>query len=225
MGTEFSSTIAACKGSVDTSCSINGAKVLALIDNGSSVNIIREGMLERLRLGKHKLHPNSKRLAGVTGKFLNTKGRLSQVPICLDPSKEIQNEVDLLVVTDVTEDLILGQQFLSQYKFNVDFNRNRLWNDYFSTKLLYGNNIIYQVVVEQDTIVHQMAIIPCKILNEKGETPQKSFYGDYWRDDSLGYASGADTVLCEVEDGTMDVCFANLCAPAEIKLPEGTTIG
>ena len=59
----------------------------------------------------------------------------------------------------------------------------------------------------------------------KGETPQKSFYGDYWGDDSLGYASGADTVLCEVEDGTMDVCFANLCAPAEIKLPEGTTIG
>ena len=199
--------------------------MLALIDTGSSENIIREGMLERLRLVKHKLHPYTKRLSGVTGKILNTKGRLSQVPICLDPSKEIQNEVDLLVVTDVTEDLILGQQFLSLYKFNVDFNRNRLWNDYFSTKLLYGNNNIYQVVVEQDTIVHQMAIIPCKILNEKGETPQKSFYGDYWGDDSLGYASGADTVLCEVEDGTMDVCFANLCAPAEIKLPEGTTIG
>ena len=85
--------------------------MLALINTGSSVNIIREGMLERLRLGKHKLHPNSKRLSGVTGKILNTKGRLSQVPICLDPSKEIQNEVDLLVVTDVTEDLILGQQF------------------------------------------------------------------------------------------------------------------
>ena len=31
--------------------------------------------------------------------------------------------------------------------------------------------------------------------------------------------------MCEVEDGSMDVCFANLCAPAEIKLPEGTTIG
>ena len=131
MEAENSSNIASCKGNVYTSCSItiNDVKVLALIDTGSSVNIIQVGMLERLRLGKHKLHPNTKRLSEVTGKFLNTKGRLSQVPICLNPNKEIQNEVDLLVVTDVTEDLILGQQFLSRYKFIVDFNRNRLWND------------------------------------------------------------------------------------------------
>ena len=95
--------------------------VLASIDTGSAVDIVRHGILEKLRFGKKKLHANTKKFYGVTEKTLDTTGKLKSVPIGLDPNRRIKTETDLLAVTNLSDDLILGQQFLSQHKFCVDF--------------------------------------------------------------------------------------------------------
>ena len=137
---EKSSTVTMCEGSVYATCKINGVSILALIDTGSAVNILKEGILANLKLGKERLHPNTKKLYGVTGKVLDTTGILKNVPICVDPNGRVKNGADLLVVTNMSEDLILGQQFLSQHKFCIDFDKNRLFNSHLSTKLVCGNN-------------------------------------------------------------------------------------
>ena len=214
-----------CEGSVYVTCKINGVNILALIDTGSAVNILKEGFLANLKLRKEKLHPNTKKLYGVTGKVLDTTGILKNVPICVDPNGRVKTGADLLVVTNMSEDLILGQQFLSQHKFCIDFNKNRLFNSHLSTKLVCGNNSIYRVIVEQDVVVNNMTAVPCKIVNEKGETPCINFEGKYWGDESLGYASGKEAIFCAVENGTMNICFANLCSNAMVKIPKGATLG
>ena len=213
------------EGSVYVTCKINGVSILALIDTGSALNILKEGFLANLKLGKEKLHPNTKKLYGVTGKVLDTTGIFKNVPICVDPNGRVKNGADLLVVTNMSEDLILGQQFLSQHKFCIDFNKNRLFNSHLSTKLVCGNNSIYRVIVEQDVVINNMTAVPCKIVNEKGETPCINFEGKYWGDESLGYASAKEAIFCAVENGTMDICFANLCSNAMVKIPKGATLG
>ena len=221
---EFS-TVTVCEGSIYAACSINKVKSLALIDTGSAVNLISENKLERLHLGKVKLYPNTKRLFGVTGNTLDVKGRIENIPVCIDPSREIISSTDLFVVADLLEDLILGQKFLAQHKFEIDFNSNRLRNNYFSTKLLFGKSCTYRVIVEQGIEVKEMALVACKVVNEKGESPWSNFTGQYWGEEFLGYASKKDTVLCVVENGSMDVCFANLCNPAIVKIQAGSVIG
>ena len=213
-----------CEGSVYVTCKIIGVSILALIDTGSAVNILKEGFLANLKLGKEKLDPNTKKLYGDTGKVLDT-GLLKNVPIFVDPNGRVKNGADLLVVTNMSEDLILGQQFLSQHKFCIDFNKNRLFNSHLSTKLVYGNNSIYRVIVEQDVVVNNMTAVPCKIVNEKGEMPCINFERKYRGDESLGYASGKEAIFYVVENGTMDICFANLCSNAMVKIPKGATLG
>ena len=51
---EKSSTVTMCEGSVYVTCKINGVSILALIDTGSAVNILKEGFLANLKLGKEK---------------------------------------------------------------------------------------------------------------------------------------------------------------------------
>ena len=100
---EKSSTVTMCEGSVYLTCQINGVSILALIDAGSAVNILKEGFLANLKLGKEKLHPNSKKLYGVTGKVLDTTGILKNVPICVDPNGRVKTGADLLVVTNMSK--------------------------------------------------------------------------------------------------------------------------
>ena len=44
-------------------------------------------------------------------------------------------------------------------------------------------------------MIKQMSVIPCRTVNEEGETPCINFERKYWGDESLGYASGKETVL------------------------------
>ena len=131
----------------------------------------------------------------------------------------------MLVVTNLSEDLILRHKLQTQHKFCIDFNSKRLFSSQFSTDLICCKAATYRVIVEQDSVIKQMSVIPCKIVNEKGQTPCINFKGNYWGDESLGYASGKETVNCTVENGAMDICFANLCTNATVKIPKGATVG
>ena len=154
-------TINLCEGRVYLNVDINSVGVKALIDTGSSVNLIGEKLVEKLGLSKLVTEGTFK-LFGVTGAPLHTLGILHNVAVIV---KNAVLECDFIVTTMMNEACIIGQSFFSKHHIIIDFDSETVKNNEFVACLLEGtpSSNTLQVSIKQDTVVTEKDVSECAV--------------------------------------------------------------
>jgi hypothetical protein len=105
---------------------VNGVLVVALIDSGASVSIIKESVFKDMS-NNYRLVPRDGCIYGIGGKASSWLGALENSEINFDHGP--MKSVDLIVVPNDKlpgYEMILGLDFLRKNKMTVDLSRNRL---------------------------------------------------------------------------------------------------
>ena len=91
------------------------------MDTGAARSLISKQLADNSKL-KVKLN-DIPILKGITGDKLNVSGRLENAEIILKKKKLIQ---DFLIVKHLKEEMILGQDFLTNHKVTLDFHKRTI---------------------------------------------------------------------------------------------------
>lgn len=102
---------------------VNGTRVPFLVDTGATVTLLRKDVWDRANPAHQKLEPWSKsRLVGVDGTPLQTHG-CTNVTIDVDGRAY---QIDVVVVSPLTTEAILGLDFLRTHQASVDLGNGYL---------------------------------------------------------------------------------------------------
>ena len=217
-----------CEGHVYLNVDINSVGVKALLDTGSSVNLIGEKLVEKLGLSRQVTEGNFK-LVGVTGAPLQTLGILHNVAVVV---KNVVLECDFIVTNMMNEACILGQSFLSKHHIIIDFESKTVKNNEFVACLLEGtpSNITLQVRILHDTVVTGLDVLECTVnelnTNHCNEEISGLYYikpvDELWPLCTLFEECEPHPVL--LVNGRVEIPIANETESTEIWLPKGSII-
>ena len=113
LGRNEAATVKTCGGCLFVQAYVLGLEVHALVDSGSCISILSVGKAEEIGVLGH-LKEDCLELVGISGNRLESKGSLVDLPL------HVNNNLCVLavVVAEIREDMILGQDYLEKHGFN-----------------------------------------------------------------------------------------------------------
>ena len=230
MDKERTNGVNLCEGHVYLDAKVNGKLVHILIDTGSSANLISEHLIKELQLS-HLLTQSSFRLVGVTGAPLQTMGVLKEVPVSV---QQINLNANFIVTSNMSEECILGQEFLEQHQMVLDFNNKTLTNNHISTKLkervTKKRNLFIKTVQDALIMGSTTRVVNCKLYDDNGEEVIHTgiYYiqpnRDLWPEEESPGSDHNTKIPVQVESGNVEIAIANEAVDTELWLPEDTLL-
>ena len=164
---------------------MEGHSALALLDTGCIRNIMSLAMFRRLRLQQDDLEACDIKLESASGSKIDVYGTLRNVQLHIG---EGVCEVLDCVVASITEDLILGSQFMENAAASLDFKAltitiKRKAIPMIKAKSGQGRGLVKNIIAKE--VKKGRSVLMCRIEGEAMNFPSSYYYkpADLWDSD------------------------------------------
>lgn len=191
-----------CGGCVYIPCMMHEQLMLGMIDTGSNKTIIKNSVFDKLK--GLKLDTCTARLATATGMPINVMGEIKNLQLVVN-GKSCPTTA---LVCDITEDLIIGNNFLEQHGIVIDYGNLTFTGKGFTTPLYQTSRTEQKgdVVSLVDKVIGSDAILACAIRGEDLSYPQTYIY----QPNRAIWGEAAQPMVVNVLDEILELKIQNL---------------